>query len=119
MENSIYEHLRRVETDDKGIESLRMKQNRFARLISLLIRFAIVSGFEITFADAFATEGHKEDSLHYCRLAVDLNIFKDGVYLEGGPGYEVIGKYWESLGGSWGGRFDDGWHFSLEHEGRK
>ncbi|HBJ0947911.1 TPA: M15 family metallopeptidase, partial [Escherichia coli] len=30
------------------------------------------------------------------------------------------GEYWESLGGSWGGRFKsrpDGNHFSLEHNG--
>lgn len=31
-----------------------------------------------------------------------------------------LGQYWESLGGSWGGRFKsrpDGNHFSLEHDG--
>jgi len=30
-----------------------------------------------------------------------------------------LGLYWESIGGSWGGRFGDGNHFSLEHEGRR
>ncbi|HAO1973206.1 TPA: M15 family peptidase, partial [Escherichia coli] len=31
------------------------------------------------------------------------------------------GEYWESIGGTWGGRFSraDGNHFSLEHNGVK
>jgi hypothetical protein len=27
--------------------------------------------------------------------------------------------FWESIGGSWGGRFNDGNHYSLEHRGMK
>lgn len=31
----------------------------------------------------------------------------------------LIGEYWESIGGAWGGRFNDGNHYSLGHGGRK
>ena len=119
MELQEYEQLRRTETDVVGIESLRMKQSRFVRLISLLIQFAILNGFEITFADAFAKTGHIDYSLHYIRLALDINLFKHEQYLTARLDYEFLGEYWESLGGSWGGRFGDGCHFSLEHEGRR
>jgi hypothetical protein len=51
-------------------------------------------------------------SFHYMRLAIDLNLFWKGTYLTETADYEVLGEYWESLGGTWGGRFDDGNHFS-------
>ncbi|MGO3686517.1 MAG: M15 family metallopeptidase, partial [Proteus vulgaris] len=41
-------------------------------------------------------------------------------YLTATSDYKELGEYWESLGGSWGGRFKtrpDGNHFSLEHNG--
>jgi len=31
----------------------------------------------------------------------------------------LLGEYWEGMGGSWGGRFSDGNHFSLTHNGVK
>ena len=35
-------------------------------------------------------------------------------------GYEVtLGEWWESQGGTWGGRFRDGNHYGLEHDGAK
>jgi len=30
-----------------------------------------------------------------------------------------LGEYWESIGGSWGGRFGDGNHYSLKYKGRR
>lgn len=119
MENTLYKKLRHTETGAMGIESLRMKQNRFVRLISLLIQYAILNGFEITFGDAFATSGHKKGSNHYLRLAIDFNLFKDGVYLTKTEDHRVLGEYWESIGGAWGGRFGDGNHYSLEHLGKR
>ena len=119
MELQEYEQLRRTETDVVGIESLRMKQSRFVRLISLLIQFADLNGFEITFGDAWANSGHMDNSLHYSRLAIDINLFSLDECLTETNDYNVLGQYWESLGGSWGGRFGDGCHFSLEHEGRR
>jgi hypothetical protein len=57
--------------------------------------------------------------LHKSRLAVDLNVFRDGKYLTTGEQYADLGEFWESIGGAWGGRFNDGNHFSFEHNGYK
>lgn len=61
-------------------------------------------------------------SLHYIRLAQDLNLFVDGKYISDGdhPAWKAIGEKWESLHplARWGGRFQDANHVSLTHEGR-
>ena len=109
------------------METLRQKQSRFAKMIPLLILYAYALGYEITLGDAYATIGHMKNSLHGKRLAIDLNLFKDGKYLEKTEDHRVLGEFWESIGGSWGGRFTDsngrpkpdGNHYSIEHYGRK
>ncbi|EIH4172001.1 M15 family metallopeptidase, partial [Escherichia coli] len=55
------------------------------------------------------------------RLAVDFNLFINGKYQADTDAYRPLGEYWESIGGTWGGRFSraDGNHFSLEHNGVK
>jgi len=111
-------------------ETLGQKQRRFTRLVGLLIEYAYQEGYELTFGDTYrdprvhGAVGEKKSyssagSLHKERLAVDFNLFKDGQYLTRSEDYKPLGEYWESLGGSWGGRFNDGNHFSLEHGGRK
>jgi hypothetical protein len=91
-------------------------------MVARLIDFAYESGFELTFGDAFRDPrvpyGHPQ-SLHRIRLAVDFNLFKDGVYLTDTEDHRELGEFWESMGGTWGGRFDDGNHYSLEHGGMK
>jgi len=99
--------------------SLRSRQSLFALLVGLLITRAYELGYEVTFGDAWASDGHRDRSLHYIRLAIDLNLFKDGKFLQGSDDHSLLGEYWESLGGSWGGRFGDGNHYSLEFHGRK
>jgi hypothetical protein len=99
--------------------TLREKQSKFVRMVAMLILFATSRGYELTFGDAWAREGHRPGSLHYDRLALDLNLFRDGRYLKTTEDHRELGEYWESLGGAWGGRFDDGNHYSLEHEGRR
>ena len=63
-----------------------------------------------------------ESSLHYIRLAIDLNLFVNGRYITSGdnPAYKELGVYWERLHElcRWGGRFDDANHFSITHDGR-
>jgi len=97
--------------------TLREKQSKFVGMVVQLIEFAHEIGYELTFGDACAKTGHKNNSLHYIRLAIDLNLFKDGVYLTETKDHEPLGLYWESIGGTWGGRFNDGNHYSLEHNG--
>lgn len=101
---------------------LRKKQNKFTHMVALLILHAEQLGYELTFGDAYRDSrckyGNKR-SLHKSRLAVDFNLFKDGKYLENSSDHEPLGLYWESIGGTWGGRFKDGNHYSLEHNGVK
>jgi len=110
--------------------TLGQKQRHFTRLVGLLIEYAYQNGFELTFGDAYRDPrlhgemGVKKSyssakSNHKIRLAVDFNLFKEGKYLTATEDYTKLGEYWESLGGCWGGRFNDGNHFSLEHEGFK
>ena len=99
--------------------TLRQKQSKFASMIALLILFAYEQGYELTFGDAWAKSGHKKDSNHYIRLAFDLNLFRNGRYLRSTKAHLPLGEFWESIGGVWGGRFDDGNHYSLEHQGHK
>ena len=100
--------------------TLRQKQTQFAWMISELLRYIEGSDYEVTFAEAYRRKGVGNDwSLHRKRLAIDLNLFKNGRYLRKTKEYERIGKVWETMGGAWGGRFGDGNHFSLEHRGVK
>lgn len=61
------------------------------------------------------------NSLHTQRLALDLMLFNKstGTYLPATEDHRALGEFWESLGGTWGGRFNDGGHYSLEHNGVK
>lgn len=110
--------------------TLGEKQRHFTRMIGLLIEWAYDNGYELTFGDAyrdpraFGQMGEKKaygraNSNHKQRLAVDFNLFKDGEYLTSTEDHRPLGEFWESLGGSWGGKFNDGNHYSLEHEGRR
>lgn len=100
--------------------TLGEKQRKFTRMVADLIVFAYANGYELTFGDAYrdpkAPYGNKK-SLHQKRLAIDFNLFRNGVYLTHTEDHSQLGEYWESIGGSWGGRFGDGNHYSLEHEG--
>lgn len=60
-------------------------------------------------------------SLHEIGLAIDLNLFRDGKFLAASEDHQPLGEYWESLHplARWGGRFKDGNHYSIEHEGKK
>jgi hypothetical protein len=58
---------------------------------------------------------------HGNQLALDLNAFKNGVYLAQTEEWRELGEYWETLHPlcRWGGRFNDGNHISIEHDGVK
>lgn len=109
--------------------TLSEKQQLFTKLIAQLILWADEKGYRLTFGEAYRTPEQAalnakkgsgiSNSLHTKRLAVDLNLFINGKYQTDSSAYVELGKFWESLGGSWGGRFSrpDGNHFSLEHDG--
>lgn len=87
--------------------SLRNRQSKFVKAVGLLITYAYHQGYEITFGDTYPGKfKHREGSFHEKGLAIDLNLFKDGQYLTKSSDHEPLGEFWESLGGSWGGRWD-------------
>ena len=108
--------------------SLGSNQRHFTKMVGLLIQWAYANEYELTFGDAFRdprvfgaagedTGYGRAESNHKRRLAVDFNLFKDGEYLTETEDHRLLGEYWESIGGCWGGRFDDGNHYSLEYNG--
>jgi hypothetical protein len=112
-------------------ETLRQKQSRFARAVALLIQYATQQGYEVTFGEAWRTPEQAQrnaeagigiaNSLHIDRLAIDLNLFRDGRWLSSTEAHRPLGEFWESIGDDyhWGGRFGDGGHYSIGHGGRK
>lgn len=95
-------------------------QQRFAEMVPRLIDKAISMGFAITLGDAYRDPRvpyGKANSLHKHRLALDINLFRDGAYLSSTEEHRLLGEWWESIGGSWGGRFNDGNHYSLSWDG--
>jgi hypothetical protein len=98
-------------------------------MIAELIQKATEMGYEVTFGEAYRSPEEAArlaaagkgitQSLHCERLAIDLNLFKDGVFLSTSEAHMPLGIMWEQMGGSWGGRFKDGNHYSLSHNGRK
>lgn len=112
--------------------TLGQKQRLFTSLLAKLIQYAYDNGYELTVGDAYrdprvfgevgTQKGYgRSKSNHKVKLAMDLNLFKNGVYLRETSDHLPLGTYWESLHElcSWGGRFNDGNHYSLEHEGRR
>jgi len=103
---------------------MSQEQQKFALMVAHLILFAESLGYGVTFGDAYrdprwagplgksGVYGHP-NSYHKKRLAVDLNLFRDGEYLTEDSDHKPLGEYWESMGGTWGGRFNDGNHYSL------
>jgi len=98
------------------------KQVAFAKMVPRLIDKAFALGYEVTLGDAFRdprvfgqvgeSKGYGSiNSKHKQRLAIDLNLFKDGKFLQETTDHKVLGEWWESQGGIWGGRFKDGNHY--------
>lgn len=78
-------------------------------------------------AEALVNNGNNNgvvNSVHSVGLAVDLNLFKDGVYLTTSESHAPLGAFWKTLHplARWGGDFKprpDGNHYSFEYNGVK
>lgn len=106
-------------------------QERFAQDAAKLIQKAAELGYGVTLGDAYRTPAQASanaasgagiaNSLHCERLAIDLNLFKDGVYITDERGHRELGTWWETLsaGHRWGGRFKrpDPNHYSISPDG--
>jgi len=108
-------------------------QRAFVPCVADLIVWAYDNGYQLTFGEAHRTMEQAAanarlgigiaNSLHVKRLAIDLNVFKDGVYLTKSEDYLPLGERWKTLHplARWGGDFKkpDGNHFSFEWQGVK
>lgn len=110
----------------KLISQTLQAQIEFTRNVPLLINKAFELGYFVTLGDTFRDSrlhgiyGVKQGygaarSFHKLKRAIDLNLFDgEGNFLADTPHHEPLGLFWESIGGTWGGRFDspDGNHYS-------
>lgn len=111
--------------------TLGEQQRLFARLVGTLLDRIYAVGHECTLdwcyrppevAEYYASIGVGiRSSLHTLKLAIDLNLFKDGVWQRDTEAHRQFGEWWEKqhVLCRWGGRFGDGNHYSMEYQGRK
>jgi hypothetical protein len=92
---------------------LNKHQFKFSSMVPLLILYIYQQGYTISIGDVYAKSGHKRGSNHYKKLAIDINLFKDGKYLRSTDAHAGFGFFWETLHplNRWGGRFKDGNHY--------
>jgi hypothetical protein len=112
--------------------SMSLLQEEFAQSAARLIQRSVELGFTVTLGEAWRTPQQAAwnaqndkgitHSLHIERLAIDLNFFKSGQYVQDGSQLKAVGEWWKSLGPKyrWGGDFShlpDGNHFSITPDG--
>lgn len=111
------------------------KQFSFASLVPLLLNKALELGFTVTLGECYRSPAEAArlaklgkgitGSLHTLKLAIDINLFRDGTYLTSAEAHRQLGTYWEGLSAGkdftchWGGHWGDGNHYSIGHGGKK
>lgn len=104
----------------------------FTYALADLVFYADKLGYEMAFAEGMdrvtakdPTTDHMPGSLHEVGLAQDIDLYKDGVYLDKTSDHQPFGEWWEAFGRqegvplTWGGHFKDGNHYSLAWGGKK
>ena len=108
---------------------LRDRQSIFANAAAeLIIKINSTKGYACTLGDAFrdprvhgdfgTKKGYgRANSVHKLRMAIDLNLFVDGEYRGDTEAHRPFGEWWEerfkAFDAVWGGRFQDGNHYSF------
>lgn len=106
-------------------------QEEFAQSTAKLIQKAAELGYGITLGEVWRTPEQAQldaqrgigivHSLHEDRLAVDLNLFKEGKFLTTPDAYVQLGNWWKTLGTNYryGGDFEikDYDHYSITPDG--
>lgn len=109
--------------------TLGQLQREFSLCLAKLILHIYDSGYQVSMAEGYVADTdrkdgdydgpHRHDGGHYKRIAQDLNVFKDGVWLSKGtePIWRQLGKFWEAIHPD--ARWDptDPNHFGLKHKG--
>jgi len=114
------------------VTELARLQKEFPLKLATLIKYAYDNGYELIMADAFRNpkvfgEWGKEQkgygsmwSVHKLALAQDLELFKNGKWLDKGEeadkGHNFLHDFWDSLGGAERIGHDLN-HYSLEYKG--
>lgn len=110
---------------------MSLLQEEFAQAAAKLIQKAAELGYTVTLGEAWRTPEQAQwdadhhigiaHSLHMDRLAIDLNLFKDGVFLTTPEAYVALGTWWVTLGPAYryGGNFasKDYDHYSITPDG--
>lgn len=117
----LWANCREYRNDPESL-SLGEKQRVFMACIHILLGWIYEKGYTVSAGDFLAKDGHMKGSLHYIKLAADLNLFRRGEFLTKTEDHKMFGEAWEGLHDlcRWGGRFTkpDGNHFSLTHGGK-
>lgn len=112
---------------------LLLQQMDFAERSAEFILWIKSQGFRVTYGETWRSPEeamiHAKDgsgianSLHLIRLAIDLNVFKDGVELQTKEEFAPLGAHWKTVDPRccWGGDFKriDADHFSMVWQGIK
>ena len=100
------------------------KQEKFSRMIVLLMMHIHASGYGIRGGHWYRCSNcyvGSKNSNHKLKLAFDINLAKDGIYLDNEEAEEAhsgFHDFWDSIGGS--KRIEgDLNHYSLEHHGHR
>jgi len=102
------------------------KRKLLTKCVCKLLQVMLEAGYEPMLGKD--GEKHKVNSLHFDGLAVDIDLTKNGVYLDKTEDHEVFGHYWEGLDADcyWGGNGpkqdglkNDGNHFAVTYLGKK
>lgn len=113
--------------------SLRDLRVFFSGLVPGLIDEGFKRGYDVAIGEVVRGKAQADwnaahglgisTSLHLVGLAVDLILYKAGVYLTGSQGYAELGAYWKTRSHlcAWGGDFTtrDYGHFSVTYDGRR
>ena len=102
------------------------KRKLFTKCVCKLLQVMLEAGYE----PMLGKDGlkHMANSLHFDGLAVDIDLTKNGVYLDKTSDHEVFGHFWEGLDADcfWGGNGlkqdglkSDGNHYSVTYLGKK
>lgn len=108
-------------------------QEEFSQSVAKLIVKAAELGYGVTLGDAYRSPEQAAAnaaagtgvarSLHTDRLAIDINLFKDGIYITDDTGHKDLGAWWKTLGDhyKWGGNIvhprADPNHYSMSPDG--
>ena len=104
------------------------KQFKFTRMVWRFLQFAENNNLDLSARELFRSKARQVklkalgksktfNSKHLDSLALDVVLFRNGqpVWDSDDKDLVKLGEFWESLGGTWGGRWGwDGCHFEYK-----